>query len=300
MPETPPTTAPWTILRLLNWTREHFESRGLDEPRLSAELLLAKVLGCKRIDLYARFEQSPTNEQRAALRELVKAAAEHKPIAYLIGHKEFYSLEFAVTPDVLIPRPETETLVDRALALCKSIDAARIEIADIGTGSGCIAIAIARRELRAFVTAVDVSEAALDVASANAAKHGITDRVRFVKADLLDLPPEVRPANGFSMIVSNPPYVGLSECESLPANVREYEPATALFAGPDGLDIYQRLARQIPAALAPGGRLLLEIGMNQADPVTTLFEQVGLKASGSFKDMRGITRVLAFESEPQS
>ena len=294
MPETPPSTTPWTIGRLLNWTREHFESKGLDEPRLSAELLLANVMGCRRIDLYARFEQCPTEEQRAALRELVKSAVEHKPIAYLIGYKEFYSLEFTVTPDVLIPRPETETLVDQALARCKEIKSDRIEMADVGTGSGCIAIAIAKREPRAVVTAIDISEHALRIATDNAAKHKVADRVRFVKADLLEVSGDALPGGGFQIIVSNPPYVGLSERESLPANVRDYEPATALFAGENGLEAYQRLAAQVGNSLAPGGYLLLEIGLNQAPAVTEFFKAAGLGPAGQYKDIRGIIRVLAF------
>ena len=178
----------WTIGRLLTWTKEHFEACGVGEPRLSAEILLAEAIGCRRIDLYARFDQEPTADQRAAFRGAVQAAAEHQPIAYLVGHKEFYSLDFKVTPDVLIPRPETELAVERALAWCGDDQRERYEVLDIGTGSGCIAITIAKRQPAAHVLAVDISEPALAVARENAARHGVAERVRCVRADMLDLP----------------------------------------------------------------------------------------------------------------
>src|SRR5262245_40238915 len=150
---------PWTIGRLLSWTREHFEAKGVDDPRLSAELLLAEALGCKKIELYTRFEQEPKPDQLARFREFVRQATAHSPVSYLIGRKEFYSLEFAVTPDVLIPRPETETLVERALAFCKTLTSDVVNIFDMGTGSGCVAVAIAKFEPRARIVASDISPA---------------------------------------------------------------------------------------------------------------------------------------------
>jgi len=295
MPDNP-SSAPsdWTIGNLLSWTKAHFESRQIEDARLCAELLLAKALGVKRIDLYARFEQRPTDPQRAAFREMVIAAAAHQPIAYLVGTKEFYSLDFIVTPDVLIPRPETELLVERALVWCKERPRDRYDLLDIGTGSGCIAVTLAKRQATIHAVATDISEAALDVARENAQRHGV-DRVQFVRADLLNLPKEFVPAARFDMIVSNPPYVAETDAASLPENVRKYEPAIALSAGVDGLDIFRRLAADVTRFLKPGGLLALEVGHEQADEVERLFvTQGGLKATGRYRNGGGIERTLAF------
>lgn len=294
MPEAPPSQPQeWTIGRLLAWTRGFLESRGVEDARLSAEILLAHALGCQRIQLYARFEESPNDEKRTAFRELVKAAADHTPIAYLVGHKEFYSLDFLVTPDVLIPRPETELLVERAIDWCRAHPAERHDILDIGTGSGCIAISVARRIKTAHVVATDISDAALAVAQKNAAKHGLADRIRLVKADLLDLPADAIPKGGCDIIISNPPYVAETDRESLPENVRRHEPALALFAGQDGLSLYRRIAAGIGRVLRPGGILLLEVGHNQADSVVDIFaKESGMTLLGLHRDLAAIDRTL--------
>ena len=292
MPETPPTPTTWTIGNLLVWTKSHFEKSGVDDARLCAELLLAKAMGLKRIELYARFEQIPSEAQRSAYRELVRAAAAHQPIAYLVGTKEFYSLEFAVTPDVLIPRPETELLVELALAWCKERPQARIDIWDIGTGSGCIAVTLAKRCANVHAVASDCSEAALRVAAENARRHGV-QRIKFVQADLLDLSADV--PSRFDIIVSNPPYIADSQRESLPPNVRDHEPAVALFAGPDGLSIYRRLAAGVHERLKAGSLLALEVGQGQASAVESIIQEEGrLSATGRFKDLGGIERVVTF------
>lgn len=295
MPDSP-AAAPndWTIGKLLTWTRSHLESRGVEEPRLSAEILLAHALGCRRIDLYARFEQAPTEPQRAAFRELVRKAAEHQPIAYLVGHKEFYSLDFLVTQDVLIPRPETELLVERSLAWCAANPRERSDLLDIGTGSGCIAVAICKRRAAMHAVATDLSEAALAVAAENVRRHELTERIRTFRADLFDLPPDAVPPDGFDLIVSNPPYVSEADRERLPENVRKYEPAAALFAGVDGLALFRRIAADVTKYLKPAGFLLLEVGMGQADAVEAIFTAAKLIPAGRFKDGRGIERALAF------
>ncbi len=286
----------WTIGRLLNWTRNHFESRNLDEPRLAAELLLAHVLGCKRIELYARFGEAPTADQRAVFREMVRAAAEHRPIAYLVGHREFYSLDFLVTPDVLIPRPETELLVELVLEWCKQNPRERYELLDIGTGSGCIAVTIAKRQTSVTALATDISPLALDVAARNAERHAVSQRVRMVQADMLNLPSEAVPSGGFDIAVSNPPYIAEAERDSLPANIRDYEPLTALFAGPDGLDAYRRISADVHRFLRPGGVLFLELGYGQAPAVESLFASASpeLRPLGRRRDLSGIDRALAF------
>lgn len=286
----------WTIGRLLNWTKSHFESRSLDEPRLAAELLLAQALGCKRIELYTRFDEMPPADQRAAYRELVVAAADHKPIAYLIGHREFYSLDFLVTPDVLIPRPETELLVELALDWCKQAPRERHELLDIGTGSGCIAITIAKRQPAVRAVATDVSPTALQVAARNAERHAVSSRVRFVQADMLDLPPDAVPAGGFDLILSNPPYIPQADRDSLPANIRDYEPSVALFGGLDGLDFYRRIGAGVHRLLRPGGVLSVELGCGQASAVEGIFASASpaLRLLGRHRDLSGIHRALQF------
>lgn len=285
----------WTVGRLLTWTKQHFQSRQVDEPLLSAELLLAKVLGCRRIDLYARYAEEPTPDQRTAFRDLLRAAAEHQPIAYLIGEREFYSLAFEVTPEVMIPRPETELLVERALAWCAEHQAERYDLLDLGTGSGCVAVTIAKREPAARVIASDISQAALGIAARNVTRHGVADRVQCVLADTLSLPAEVVPDGGFDVIVSNPPYIGEHERDSLPENVRRYEPHQALFGGGDGLEAFRRMAGQVGDYLRPRGTLILEVGCAQADAVEEILTAGGqLRAAGRFKDLRGIERALEF------
>jgi len=286
---------PWTVGRLLNWTREHFQARGLDHPRLSAELLLAHAMNCRKIELYTRFEQVPPPEQVARFRELVLKAADQAPISYLIGHKEFFSLDFEVTPDVLIPRPETEALVEQALAFCKTLADERIEVLDVGTGSGCIAVAIARYEPRAHVLAADISPAAIEVARRNITKHGLTERIRTTVGDALDLPAHITPADGFHLIVSNPPYIAEADLAGLPKNVRDYEPRLALVSG-EGLAMYQRLAQQAHGKLRSGGRIYVEIGQGQARQVISIFTQSGrYRHVGTWPDMAGIERVIGFE-----
>lgn len=288
-------TDAWSIGRLIDWTRSHLDSKGVEDARLCAELLLAHAMGCQKILLYARFHEEPTDEQKACFRELVKAAAQHTPIAHLIGEREFYSLAFHVTRDVLIPRPETELIVEHALDRMKSRDDDAFDILDIGTGSGCIAITIAKREPRANVVATDVSEAALDVARKNAERHKVTDRVAFVQTDLFALTNGHLPPSGFDLVVSNPPYIGEQERDTLPANVRDYEPAAALFAGESGLDCYRRMAAGIRDILKPEGALLLEIGENQGDAVRELFAGGGMEFVAAYRDLFGVERMLEFK-----
>lgn len=293
--ETTQANGEWTIGRLLDWTRQHFQTKGIEDARLCAELLLAKAMSCQKIMLYTRINDSPTDEQRTAFREMVKAAAEHRPIAYVVGRKEFYSLDFAVTPDVLIPRPETELLVEKTLAWCKANPRESYSLLDIGTGSGCIAVTLCKKMPTMTAVATDLSKAALAVAEENAKTHGVANRVRFAESDLLDLIETVAPADGFDIIVSNPPYVAQADAATLPRNVREYEPHAALFAGADGLSIYRRLAGCVATRMKPGGTLLLEIGRGQGDAVVAMFvEKAGLALAGRYKDLAGIERTLQF------
>lgn len=279
----------WTIGRLLQWTTDFLKSRGADSPRLDAEVLLAHALGCQRIELYTAFEQSPSESARAAFRELVRRRAEGTPVAYLVGRREFYSLSFQVTPDVLIPRPETEFLVIRLLDLAKPADNAWT-IADLGTGSGILAVCAAKRLPATRATAIDVSPQALAVARQNAELHGVADRVEFLASDLFaGLPPDRR----FDFIVSNPPYVTEGEYGALSRDVRDYEPRGALVAGPRGTEVIERLVAEAGDRLMPGGWLLIEISPQLDAPVRALFEADGRYEVGpTVKDLAGLARVV--------
>jgi len=285
----PPDSTPWTVARLLIWTREHFEKRGVESARLCAEILLAHALSCKRLELYTRYETTPGEPQLSAFRELVKKAGGHTPIAYLTGVKEFFSLTFEVTPDVLIPRPETELLVERAIRLVKEQYAGKARIVDVGTGSGCIAVALAKYLPEATVEAVDVSEGARQVAIRNAARHGVESRIDFRLGDLLAPFADDAP---FDIVVSNPPYIGLDEAASLPANVREHEPRQALFAGADGMEIHRRLANETAGRLSPGGHILLEVADLQADAVRRVLDENGWRDIVTHKDDLRVERVV--------
>jgi release factor glutamine methyltransferase len=228
----------WTIGRLLQWTADYLKKSGSDTARLDAEVLLAHALSTERIMLYTRFAEEPNETVRATYRGLVKQRAEGKPVAYLVGRREFYSLPFTVTPDVLIPRPETELLVigllDRAKTAQPSVRNAGLELADVGTGSGIIAICAALKLPTAHVTAIDRSPTALDTARTNATGHGVADRVEFVESDLFAKVPAER---RFDFIASNPPYITTAEMAALDRDVRDFEPHSALEAGPKGTEV---------------------------------------------------------------
>lgn len=268
-------SAPWTVGRLLQWTTGHFKEHGSDSPRLDAEVLLGHALGCERIMLYTRFDEEPNDAVKATYRGLVKQRAEGKPVAYLIGRREFYSLPFTVTSDVLIPRPETEFVVVGLLDAAKTQPPAGGEgfaIADVGTGSGILAVCAALKLPTARVTAVDISPAALAVAKQNAERHGVADRVKFVESDLFE---RVAKTEKFDFIVSNPPYITSAEMAELDRDVREFEPHLALEAGPRGTEVIERLLPQAAERLVPGGRLFIELSPQLHAAVLKLIEQDG-------------------------
>jgi release factor glutamine methyltransferase len=266
----------WTVGKLLQWTTRWFNERQVEGGRLAAELLLARAMGCKKIELYTRYDQEPTPEQREEFRDLVRQAGEHTPIAYLLGSREFFSLEFIVTPAVLVPRPETEAVVQRVIDICRAAPDRTWRILDIGTGSGCIPLAIARYAPNTALVADDVSAEALAVAAANAEKHGLSERVRLVHADCVALPAEALPGGGFDLVVSNPPYISEADHAGLPPNVRDHEPRTALIPpSGDALELYRRLASEVPAVMASGGRMLAEIGHDQHAAVLEIFASSG-------------------------
>lgn len=278
----------WTVGRLLTWTTEWLTTKGSETPRLDAEVLLAHVRGCQRIMLYTAFDTPVADAERSRFRELVKRRGEGEPVAYLVGSREFFSLPFTVTSAVLVPRPETEGLVVRTLDLCKPRATPRI--IDVGTGSGAIAITLAKHLPKARLAATDISPAALAVARDNAARHGLADRIEFLECDLLADP---RAAGPWDVIVSNPPYVRDDEFESLPRDVRLHEPKSALVAGPTGIEIVARLAAAAAERLAPGGWLVVEIGPNVAAAAETALAAVpGLVPGPTLADMAGLPRIV--------
>jgi len=285
-------TEAWTVGRLLVWTTDYLKRHGSDSPRLDAEVLLAESLGCRRIELYTAFDSVPGQRVRTAFRDLVRRRAEGRPVAYLVGRREFYSLSFRVTPDVLIPRPETELLVVALLELARAPTgrAPTITICDVGTGSGVIAVSAAKHLPGARVTALDVSPAALAVARTNAAEHGVQEQVELIESDLFSAVP---PQRRFDFVVSNPPYVSEAEIASLPRDVREFEPRQALVAGPCGTEVIESLVPQAAERLNPGGHLLLEINPALHDAVQALLEADGRFEPGpTVKDLARLPRVV--------
>lgn len=289
----------WTVMRLIQWTRGYLARAGVDEPRLAGELLLADVLGCARIQLYTQHDRVVEPEYLAEFRETIHRAAGGEPIAYIRGFKEFYSLTFKVTPDVLIPRPETELLVSAALEFVRGVGGP-VRLWDACTGSGCVAVAAAHYAPGLTALATDVCEPALAVAAENARLHGVADRVRLAQADLLALPEALEAEGEFDVMTANPPYVSDQQMQALPAPVLR-EPQLALRAGPTGLEVIERIVREAPARLRGGGLLAMEIGMGQADAVYQLLHAAGRYEDIRFpKDHAGIPRTAVARIKPQA
>jgi release factor glutamine methyltransferase len=260
----------WTVRRIIDWTTAHLKKHGSETPRLDTEILLAQARGCRRIELYTRFDEVLSERERSTMRDLVRRRTLSEPVAYLVGHREFFGLDFQVTPAVLIPRPDTETLVVELLDVAKVFAAPRI--LDVGTGSGCIAVAAAVNHPTAQITAIDKSEAALAVARKNAESHHVLNRIRFLAGDLFD---PVREEEPFDIVASNPPYIAEHEKETLQNDVRKYEPHEALFSGPTGLEVLFRLIAEAPNHVRVGGTLMLEISPEQASAVAGQMESSG-------------------------
>lgn len=282
----------WTVRRILEWTTGYLKEHGSDTPRLDAEVLLAHARGCSRIQLYTSFDQVLDEATRGKMRELVKRRANAEPVAYLVGYREFFSSKFKVTPDVFIPRPETETLVMEALNRLKSLPSPKV--LDLCTGSGCVAISIAKSVPQSMVTAVELNPETLAVANLNTSQLGVGDRVRIVQGNLF----EALVSNGdqchdpFDVIVSNPPYIATDEIPTLQADVAQHEPRLALDGGRAGTDVIRRIIVEAPKFLKPSGWLLLEIGCDQGTSVRELLENDGRYTSISIVlDPAGLPRV---------
>ncbi len=296
----PPETETWTVGRLIEWTRGFFEGRGIDQPRLEAEILLAHVLGCERISLYTGYTDEVGEDARAAYRELVRRRADREPTRYLTGHTEFMSLAMRVTPACLVPRPETELLVETVLALAGRgesgtavAEGGAFEIIELCTGSGCVAVSLAVHLPAARITATDLSAEALQVARANAEAHGVADRITFLEGDLFE-PLDAADAAPAAFLVANPPYVAERAWADLAPEIRDHEPRAALVAGPEGTEVIERVVRGAAAYLAPpAGGLVVEIGADQGPAARTLAEAAPRLGDVEIrKDYAGLDRLL--------
>ena len=280
----------WTIGRILKWTEQYFKDKGIESPRLDAEVLLAHMLEKQRIYLYVHFDEPLQPGELAAYREMIKKRVLRVPVAQILGEKEFMGLTFKVTADTLVPRPDTEILVQAAVDRLRAMAGEEpLRFADIGTGSGAICLSVLHYLAGTVADTVDISPAARAVAEENAASLGLADRITFHTGDLL------QPLSGisFAAILSNPPYIPEADIVKLAPEVRLKEPHTALSGGQDGLDFYRRLANEAPAMLVPGGFTAFEVGIHQAGDVAALLKANPLIGRTEIlPDYAGIDRVV--------
>ena len=281
----------WTVLKLMKWTADYLSEKGINTARLDGELLLAHLLGMDRTHLYMNFDQPLTKEELAAFKALVKRRGNREPLQYITGRQEFWSMPFKVSPKVLIPRPETELLVEEAIKAVKMTfpQEDSLNILDIGTGSGALAAAIAKEMKSASIIGVDISDEAITLAGENIELNNLSSSVTLLQGDLFKPVGEKR----FHLIVSNPPYIPHLELKGLQPEVSQYEPLSALDGGKDGLDYYRELIPKAPKHLQPEGWLMLEHGMGQSDHIISIFEKTGsFTKIEAVNDLAGIDRVV--------
>jgi release factor glutamine methyltransferase len=278
-----------TVAEAIARARDALLAAGVppDEAAGDVEVLARHVLDWDLTQFVLRRHEPVAGDFERRFGELLARRATREPVSQIVGHREFWGLEFVVTRDVLTPRPETELIVEAAIA--STPRDARLLIVDVGTGSGCLAVALATEFPSASIVATDVSSPALAVARSNAARHHVDDRIRFVEADLVPAVDDV------DLIVSNPPYVAVSEANALTPEVREYEPAVALFAGRDGLGAYRRLLASARLAIKTSGRLIVELGYNQAADVTAIARERGWDVEATRRDFQGIERAMTLK-----
>ena len=287
-PKTADAEEVWTVKKVLDWTIGHLKQHGSESPRLDAEILLAHARGCQRIQLYTQYDTPLEPDERAVMRDLVRRRATLEPVAYLVGFREFFGLDFEVEPGVLIPRPDTETLVVTALEILNELPAATV--LDVCTGTGCVPVAIASNCESATLTAIELDDQVHQVAQRNIQKNGLTGRISLLQGDLFS------PLSSdalFEVITANPPYVTDEEMDTLQLDVRLHEPQLALRGGVDGLDIVRRLIAESGPWLANSGALLLEIGEQQSAAVTQLVaDSGGFEPAQIVKDLGGHSRIV--------
>ena len=280
----------WRIVDLLKWSRGYLADKGVESPQIEAEWMLRHVLNLSRLEIYLQHERPLNADELAQFKTLIIRRSQGIPVQYVLGYTEFMDLTFIVNPDVLIPRPETELLVEKTLELLKYLKSSDSSVLDVGTGSGCIAVSIAAVCNNCRVTALDVSPAALNIAGKNAENNGVFSRISFIEMDILHQAPAQKT---FNIIASNPPYVAADYWENLPPLVKENEPRLALYPGDDGLLFYRRLTALSQTRLANGGYLIVEIGgtYQEAD-VCRIFKESGLNTLEVIKDYSGESRVV--------
>lgn len=279
-----------TTLDIIRRTTEYLKQHHIDSPRLTIELMLCEVLKCRRVGLYLHYDKPLESAELESLRAMIRRRVCREPLQYILGTAEFFGLRFKVLPDVLIPRPETEILVEQAKKYIENIDKSSPNILDIGTGSGCIAISLAANFPMSRITAVDISGSALTIAADNARLNG-TANVRFAQADILE-PTSRISAEKYDVIVSNPPYIQANDVHDLEPEVGHYEPLIALTDKADGLTFYHRFANIFHSLLSDGGRFFVEIGYGQADTVCKIFLSAGYEITVS-SDYAGIPRIIS-------
>jgi release factor glutamine methyltransferase len=289
--------AAWTILKLLSRTGEYFTSHDIENPRADAEILLAHCLGLNRIDLYVQYDKPLSAEELSRYREMVRRRGRREPVAYITGEKEFWSLSLKVTPDVLIPRPETECLVEAALAaLEKSVGPGHGRVLDLGTGSGAIILALAAERPNDHLVAVDRSASALAIARENAGRHDMDSRVRFLNGDWFE---PLDQEKGFDLIASNPPYIRRDDIAHLQPEITAFEPVSALDGGPDGARCLVHIIHTAPKYLRASGSLLMEMGHDQAALLEAIAGQTGCYETPTvLKDYSGLDRVFHLRKKP--
>ena len=280
----------WTVLKLLQWTTEYFQRNNVSEPRTSAEVLLAHVLAEDRLFLYLNYDRPMETSELAAYRACIKRRLGGEPNQYITGLQEFWSLPLRVSPDVLIPRPETEVLVEAVLEFLDKADP-NVDILDLGTGSGAIAIALARELPAARILAADISMAALHLAQENAKSNQVDERIFFVRGDMFGAIPGG--SQKFKVVVTNPPYISHDEMSELPREIRDFEPHHALEGGPDGLTAIRHIIAEVPTILSQAGALIMEMGADQAESVSALVtDSQHYESYRIIKDYSRLDRVL--------
>jgi release factor glutamine methyltransferase len=283
----------WTIRDLMKFSINYLQRHGFDEARLTVELLLSHALQCQRIELYTNFEKPLSKQELKNFRGYFERRLSHEPVQYIVGMTSFMGLQFAVDTRVFIPRPETETLVEQVMMLCGRREPGEVvSLLDVGTGSGNIAVSLAKLVRNLRVTSIDVSQDALEVARRNAAAHGVQEQLTFEGLDVFS-EIEKRFAVSFEIVVSNPPYVSADEWTKLEPDVREFEPERAVSDRDDGYRFYRRLAQICPRLLRPDGMLVVEVGHEQSEEVKRLFGASGYSDLQVVNDLQGIPRVVS-------
>jgi release factor glutamine methyltransferase len=282
----------WKVIDIINWGKDYLQNKNISEARLNIELFLCKIIKCKRFDLYVNFDKPLTPNELSELRAYIKRRLEFEPLQYILGETEFMGLPFRIDKRALIPRQETERLVEECINECKNLfkEIEKINILDIGTGSGNIAISLAKLLGNSFITAVDLSEEALNLANENAELNQVQDKMKFLKMDILK--DEIPPTEMFNLIVSNPPYVQIKEYESLQKEIKEHEPGMAVTDYSDGFTFYKRISAIAGSHLHKNGILAFEIAYNQGEPVRSIMEKENFKNLKIIKDYAGLDRIV--------